>query len=136
MLVNYKAETGVRIVPLSDTNPEAVLEKGSVRGQYVMLVPGWNEISDSEWPHVEATMEMDFDNGLYEYQFKEIEEDGKSIRRPLSLGEIRADKAKAIINGCFNPKTLEKWSNDPKLTSEVRSVADIRLKKIEELGKE
>lgn len=135
MLVKYNADSGVKAIPLVDLDPASVAEKGSVVGQILILVPGWNEIDPELWPNAEPTMEMEYQKGVFEYKFKDgVDEEGNPIRIQQTLGEIRADYARKTVEGCFNPANLEKWAEDPKLTSDLRALADIQLKKIRTYG--
>jgi hypothetical protein len=137
MLVKYNAESGVKGIPLVDLNPEAVKDSGSVRGQVIVLVPGWNEIEQDIWPNAEPTMEDEFKAGVFEYTAKDAEDaNGNPVRIQITLADVRADKARKIVEGCFNHKNLEKWKDDPKLTAELRALADIQLKKILSFGEE
>jgi len=124
MLVKYTEELGIRVVPVSPV--DGIMPATTV----VMLTPGWNEIPHDVWPHVEATMEDGLKDGTFEYQAKEVEEDGQIIRKPLELSELRADRAKNVIMGCFNPKTLKDWSMSTKISSELRATADLQIKTI------
>jgi hypothetical protein len=132
MIVNYKAESGVRGVALSDL-PGKEGKVGSVNGQIVLLVPGWNEIPSEIWPNAEVNMEMDYQAGLYEYKMKEVEVDGKTVRYEQPLQDIRADIGRKIVEGCYNPATLERWQNDSKLSGELRNIVDIQIKKYQSM---
>ena len=80
-------------------------------------------------------MEMEYQAGVFEYAAKDAEDaDGNPVRLQLSLADVRADKARKIVEGCFNHINLEKWKDDSKLTSELRALADIQLKKILSFG--
>lgn len=130
MLVKWNSESGVKIVALSDKE-DAV---GSVRGTVIMLCPGWNEVDSASWPFAEGNMETEFEAGIFEYKCKNIEEDGKPVRKEIPLAEVAGKSARDIIQGCFNIYNLEKWADDSKLSSELRGQVDIQLRKIKEAG--
>jgi hypothetical protein len=130
MLVKWNSDSGVKVVALSDKE-DAV---GSVRGQVVMLCPGWNEIASDVWPFAEDNMEVEHSNGVFEYKCKIVEEDGKDVRKELTLAEITGKQARDIVQGCYNPYNLEKWADDSKLSSEIRGQVDIQVRKIKEAG--
>lgn len=142
MLVKVKSETGgpimVPYIPkgqISQSTPNMIL-----------LVDGWNEIEQDIWPLMETTMEEGVQSGKFEYLCKtvevEVEElvDGKPTkvkkeeRIQQSLTDVRADKARQVVKECYNPHNLESWSKDPKITSELRALADIALGAIAKLG--
>jgi len=133
MLVKYVAESGTMSIPFTELDEETTKAKGSVRGRNPFIfLPGWNEVPIEDWPYLEATMEDGFKQGLYEYKCKEVEEDGKTIRIQLTLEEVHVAVARKIVDECFNVADLERWRNAPKLTSELRNLADIQYKKIVE----
>jgi hypothetical protein len=132
---------GLLFVPYVNVN-EAVVA-GKERG--IGLVPGWNEIPQEDWPNAAPHLVTHIANGKIELRGKEIEESyvddvtgetkKRTVVKDLLLGEIRADIARKVVEGCFNPKDLNRWREDAKLTSELRAIADIQWKKIEELDK-
>ena len=138
MLVKVKSETGGPItVPYS---PLVGQDPNAVSGKMVILVDGWNDIPFDVWPHVENNMEDGYSSGKFEYRCKTGEEtvngELKQVRIQQALQDIRADLARSVIAGCFNPFTLKTWSNDPKLSGELRSLCDIALRDISNLGKD
>lgn len=133
MLVKYNAVGGTMIIPFSDLDEETTKQKGSVRGKSpIALLPGWNEIAIEDFPYLEGTMEDGVKAGTYEYKCKEVEEEGVTKRIQLTLAEVHATTARNIVNECYNIADLERWRNDPKLSSEIRNLADIQYKKIVE----
>ena len=129
MLVKYNAESGTFGVPFSD-----VAGLPSVKDRPpIVLMPGWNEVPFEDWPFIEANIELAVQNGTVELKYKEGEnDDGSPKRIQLAINEVHAVTAKKIVEGCFNIFDLEKWRNDPKLSSELRNAAEIQYKKIME----
>lgn len=122
MLVNAKSN-GLLMLPYGDNS-----------NKMVRLVPGWNEIPSNIWEKVESVALTAQEDGSLELQAKVIEEEGKTIYKEMVLGEVRINIARGIVEGCFNFETLEMWQNDAKLSTELRNLADIQLKKIETEG--
>jgi len=136
-----KANTdGILVVPYIDTtkpsNPGDVTQ--------IALVPGWNEIPMDKWPLAEPHLRALVADGRVELRGKEVEEtveeieDGKPVKKTVKvlkqvpLGDVRADHARKIVEGCFNFRDLESWKEDSTLTSELRNLSDIQLRKIQE----
>jgi hypothetical protein len=140
MLVKLKSETGGPVVVQCD----AVDNKPSTIGKQIILVDGWNEIPQEDWPLVEKHMEMGIESGKFTLKCKTIDEevtiDGVKTTRPVrvqqSLSEVRADIARDVVKGCYNPFVLEAWAKDPSLSGELRALADIALKEIDKIGKD
>lgn len=129
MLVKYNATSGTFGVPFSDVEGLPSVKDRSP----IVLMPGWNDVPFEDWPFIEANLELAIENGDIELKFKEGEDDeGKPKRIQLAIGEVHAMTAKKIIGECFNIFDLDKWRDDPKLSSELRNAAEIQYKKIME----
>jgi len=126
MLVNNTEELGTRAVAL--TNVEGI--DSNVAGSVFILTPGWNKVPNEVWPHAYPNMKPEIESGIFELKAKEL--DGELIS--MELQDVRADQAKQLIAKCFNPKTLERWKDNMKLSAELRNATDIQIKKINEFG--
>ena len=124
MLVKVKSETGGPIVVPATGMPGQ--ENLSVATSHVLLVDGWNEIPEALWPYTEANMESGVEAGVFEYKCKVVEDK----RQIMPLQEVRADQARDIVKGCFNPQVLDRWLNNTKLSSELRALVDIQIANI------
>lgn len=140
MLVKLQSENGGPVVV--QCKPED--GKPSSVGKQVILIDGWNEISQADWPLVEESMEYGIETGKFTLKCKTIEEDvevdgkkvTKTVRVQQGLNEVRADIARDIVKGCFNPFVLEAWAKDPTLSGELRALADIALNEIKNVGQD
>jgi hypothetical protein len=100
-------------------------------GRVVILLPGWNEITDEEWelaaPHIKDKMEGE--NPKIEiYAKKEADKETGSVRYVgQAIGDVRSDKARDIVTNCFNVKCLKKWDDNMKITTEVAHLIDKQL---------
>ena len=144
MLVKFNSENGgINIIPYSVRKGSGI-DPSSVAGKAIIFAPGWNEVPTDDWQFVEDTLEVGIESGKYELQCKEteIEEEVngekivKKVRIQQKLGDVRADMARKIVEGCYNPKVLERWQVDTKISSELRALADICLQKIAAVGNE
>jgi hypothetical protein len=130
--------TGLLFVPLIDVAKPVIAGKEGG----ISLVPGWNEIPAEDWPLAEPHLQDAIASGKVELRCKEVEDvidvDGETQKVTktisLGLGEVRIDYARKIVEGCYNFRDLERWKEDSKLTSELRALADVQLKKIDEVG--
>ena len=137
MFVKVNTE-GVLVVPVIDTT--TVTNPSNT--EQIALVPGWNEVALDKWPFVAPHVQDMIKEGTIELRGKEVDEDyaeevdGKSIKKTrkvlkqVPLSDIRADFARKIVEGCLNYKDLERWLEDSSISSELRNLADIQLRKI------
>lgn len=139
MLVKLNTQ-GMLVVPLIDVT------KAVMTGQdrAIALAPGWNEIPEADWPLAEPHLMDAVKVGKVELKAKEFEEkvkdasgketdEVKVIYKQLALQDVRADHARKIVEECYNPKDLARWKEDNKLTTELRNLCDIQLRKIDEV---
>lgn len=118
MLVKWNGD-GLMAVPLVTGEASQLVGKEGM----VWFMPGWNEITDEQWQiisiHVQdhLSSEKMVINGK-----KEVDKNdpSKIAYTGVSLRDVRADVAKDIVRGCYNLSCLYEWSEDAKLSSEVR----------------
>ena len=111
------------MVPLVDKDENGrPIDRGNV-----LLMGGWNEIVPADYKYCKETMQVGIESGKFELKGKKGEDDEVL---ECGLEDIRADIAKNVVRDCFNPVTLERWKDDPKLTSELRGTVEIQLQKI------
>lgn len=118
MLFRYKPKIDhIKIVSLK---PTAGIDKTSI-----MVLPGVNEVTDKEWAAMLPNVKAEIASG----EFEEIKKNGGGVERIAGLSPTEAATA---IDGCMNPKTLEKW-----YAEETREEVRIRIvKRFETLGLE
>jgi hypothetical protein len=98
----------------------------------ILLFTGWNEIPVALWESAYYALKSDIDVSV-ELKCKEEDikdADGKKIGiRYIDqlLQDVRSDIARDVIKGCFNIPNLEIWAKDPKISSELRALADMQL---------
>jgi hypothetical protein len=126
MLIKWNGD-GLCYVPLTSNNQEDLAMVAKEKG--VILVPGWNDVPPNEWKVIEAHVEDYISNGRVELRCKVDETGEKTVRTEQAIYEVRADLARAIIQGCYNFKVLEGWKDNSKLSSELRNLVDIQLEK-------
>lgn len=149
MLVNWKGSDGALVVPLIDVT-KAQDGTQALNHDQVVLVPGWNDVKAEHFtlmlPHIRDLIDSDRlefyakkDKVEEEYEVTE-EVNGKMVTKKeirsidkyvdQDLRDIRADKAREIVKGCFRVPNLEAWLEDARLSSEIRNLVDMQLEKI------
>lgn len=138
MLINFiKKDSGIKVVPLVDVNQQVAV---SGKEKNVILFPGWNEVTPEEWKLAEPHLEQDIEDGFIELNCKVDEvkdpatDEIKTVRVDKAMADVRVDHARKIVDGCVNIFNLKKWTEDPKVTSDIRNAAAIQLQKIENYG--
>lgn len=130
--------SGLTMVPLINAEGRPVAGGFNNHSQ-VRLFPGWNEVTEEQWKLMEPHMIKGIELEKYELRAKpeEVEDaDGnKKVTYPnLDLVDVRADIAKKLVAETWAIDTLKKWSEDYKLSTEVRAVADAQLAKLDKDG--
>ena len=137
MLINWKGDgksDRILTCPAIDTEYTGALV---AKDDLVVLIPGWNEIDDDSfkkiYPHIRYLIEA----GQIEfYCRRENGEDGAVTFVGQPLRDIRADKARDIVKGCFNMTNLKEWIEDMKITTEIRHLIDRQIEDIQNYGEE
>lgn len=141
MIVNNKKK-GMLIVPLS-------LAVGDI-GKGVMpaisninLLPGFNEIKDSDWEKLKPSLQYKLDSKELEVISEkkvEVVKEGKGDKattkeikkeKALKFSELTIDKIKEILPETNDVKLLEKWSDGEK-RDDVRLMIRKRIEEVED----
>lgn len=130
MLIKWNRESGALSIPIIGTNVATTIDGSKL----VILMPGWNEVADDVFNQIQPHIVDKMDSGDLEiYAKKEgTGDDVKYVGSPLR--DVRADKARDIVNGCFNVELLQTWRQDAKIPTEIRHLVDMQLEKIENVG--
>lgn len=132
MLIRWTKDN-ILTAPLIDVN-----YKGPLVGKDTVLVllPGWNEVTDEQWDLAYIHVKDKLEAGLLELYCtkKQGSEPGTVEFVGQALRDVRADKAREIVKGCFNMKNLKTWQDDMKITTEIRHLIDRQIENIENYG--
>jgi len=93
----------------------------------VTLRPGTNELTEQEWeaikPHIKELI------GIEIIPFTVAVKEGVKDKRAKTLADVPVTTARRIIQGCNDPKTLQKWFNS-ELPDELLLVLSKRMRKL------
>ncbi len=132
MLVNWKADH-MNVVSLVDsTYTGPLVGKDTVE----VLMPGWNEVPDTAWDLMYPQMKQYIEQEKLEFYCTKKTEDGVTTFTGQPLRDVRADKAREIVKGCFNVANLKTWQDDMKITTEIRHLIDRQVEQIEKYGED
>lgn len=125
MLIKWNGD-GLLGLPVIDGNLKTTLVG---QDEIIVIMPGWNEIEDDKWNIIATHVEDKLASGKLEMQgTKEIDKETKAISYVgKALRDVRADIARTIVQECYNKSVLESWTNDARLSSEVRYLVDKQI---------
>jgi hypothetical protein len=143
MIVNWQG-TGVLTIPATDPGIKTVekTEGGSEMPrkigaeEVVMLIPGYNEVTDELWAKAARNCLHHIKSGKIEEMGKEdTDEDGNKFMRSYPIRKIVPSKAMEVVKGCFNLKSLEFWLTgseeyDAETRDEIRAMIKDQIEKI------
>jgi hypothetical protein len=129
MLIRYRPKNDhIKCVPLIPTTDE--LKALTLTRSQVQLLPGINEVTDSEWKVMKEHLAAEIKSGVLAPIIRDVPKTAKApTGKAKNLKEMPAKEAVKLIKGCMNPDTLKKWYQE-ETREEVRLVI---VKKMEEL---
>jgi hypothetical protein len=154
MIVNWKKPgAGILTIPcITEHQGRNVISKTLV------LIPGCNDIKDSDWKIARPQALGKIENGLIEEVKvkvvkekiieKEIEKKGKNGKKEIivemhkekmeieatELNDIPAKKAREVVKNAFNLTTLEKWL-EKESRDEIRAVINNQMDLVNDEGR-
>jgi len=132
MIINYKSDGEGRLLVI----PVVGADDGSfgTKQKALLMFEGYNEIPNDVWPivypHIKDKIEREEIELICKEEKDELTKEVVYVQQ--SINEVRADRARTIVKGCYNEKNLREWNNDPKVSSELRALCDMQLAQIEE----
>jgi hypothetical protein len=99
--------------------------------EFVVLAPGYNQVSDEQWNECRNLVLCQIANDLIVEEWIDVEKNGKehknakfsvphddaklkdtTVRVPATFKDITRKRTKEVIAETFNPKTLQTWYDD------------------------
>lgn len=109
MIINWKKKNAGLLTISSISKSGDILKT-------ISLLPGHNEVEDSDWENIKGQLKDKIENDLIEVieikDVKEVEVDGKLKKKAVNrtkLTEIPAVQAVEIISETYDLKTLRGW---------------------------
>jgi hypothetical protein len=129
MLLKYKPKDDhIKIIPLIAVSAEA--KKVTITRPQVQLLPGTNEISDDEYLVIKDHIKKELESKVIVPLEKAVSPNKRAPSgKAKNLKEMPTQEAIALVQGCVNPETLNKWYQE-ETREEVRLQITEKMKEL------
>lgn len=119
---NSEGPLGIPLLPPKKAGEPESTSFLVAKDKILILLFGWNEVTPEQWECIAPHVADRIADGRLEIYAKKVKdaESGLDTYAEQSFEDVRADKAKEIVQGCYNLEQLYRWEENPKLSQEIR----------------
>lgn len=119
---NSEGPLGIPLLPPRKADEAPSTNFLVAKDKILILLYGWNEVTSEQWESIAPNIADRIADGRLEIFAKKTKdsESGLDTYTEQAFEDVRSDKAKEIVQGCYNLDQLYKWEENAKLSQEVR----------------